>query len=76
MASARFAFTHAIIDECDRAIETHGNAPWSRHEFYGILMEEVEEAWKEIKENGNDAALFSEIIQIAAVCLRFATQEP
>lgn len=60
-----------ITDEVDLAVAKHGNDQWSRHEFYAILKEEVDEAWDEIKRNGEDWKLKAEIVQIAAVCLRY-----
>lgn len=47
----------------------------SAHEGYGVLLEEVDELWAEIKSkrlNGENA--FTEAIQVAAVALRIAQQ--
>ena len=35
--------------ELDRAYSKHGRGLWGRHEFYGVLKEEVDEAWDAIK---------------------------
>ena len=45
-----------MIVDCDDAVQcvkealghayrTHGRLPWGRHEFYGILKEEIDELW-------------------------------
>lgn len=60
-----------VATELDRAYDKHGTAPWSRHEFYAILKEEVDELWDEIKRDGSKDDLQSEIIQVAAMCFRF-----
>ena len=61
----------AIEGELDRAYATHGAEPWGRHEFYGILKEEVDEMWDDIKGDAplNDVA--KEAIQVAAMCIRY-----
>jgi len=45
----------------------------SPHEGYGVLLEEVDEAWDEIKAN-NPAAARKEMIQVAAMALRFIAE--
>jgi hypothetical protein len=51
-----------------------GNAEWTRHEFYGILLEEVDELWDCIKENKPDSLLVSELVQASAICKRYFGQ--
>jgi len=49
----------------------------SQHEFYGVLMEEVEELWDEIKKKEtqyNRKHQVKEATQIIAVCMRFINQ--
>lgn len=70
-AIPRHAVLGLIENEIERAYAKHGREPWSRHEFYGILLEEVEELWADIKRDGPSAALEAEIVQIAAMCVRY-----
>lgn len=56
----------------DAAYKKHGRGLWSRHEFYGILLEEVEELWDVIKSDGSEEDLYEELIQVALVCIRYA----
>lgn len=64
-------FWNAIKAEVDRAYKKHGSAQWGRHEFYGVMKEEVDEVWDAIKKNEPNEQLYKEIIQVAAMCLRF-----
>jgi len=57
--------------ELDQAYAKHGDTPWSRHEFYGVVKEEVDEMWDDIKSDADPAILRIEIIQVAAMCIRF-----
>lgn len=59
-----------ISTELERAYKKHNANQWSWHEFYGILLEEVEEVWSEIKQGGTKEDIVKEIIQVAAVCIR------
>lgn len=43
----------------------------SRHEGYGVILEELDEAWDSIKTNQLNAVLESEMIQIGAMVLAF-----
>lgn len=60
-----------IRSELDRAYKKHGNAPWGRHEFYGILLEEVDELWDAIKGDHPIELVLAETVQVAAVCVRY-----
>ena len=73
---ARTRFLKLISDEVDRAIKKHGDDQWKRHEFYGIILEEVEEMWDAIKGDDSDEHLLEEMVQVAAMCLRFAETTP
>jgi hypothetical protein len=42
----------------------------SPHEGYAILLEEVHEAWEEIRANNTDRAL-EEMVQVGAMAVRF-----
>ena len=69
--SLRQLFHTAMDKEIERAYEKHGTELWGRHEFYGILKEEVDELWDAIKINANSDKLAEEMIQVAAMCLRY-----
>lgn len=60
-----------INEEVNHAINKHGNNQWGRHEFYGILLEEIDELFDVIKSNEPSDRLWSELFQVAAVCLRY-----
>jgi NTP pyrophosphatase (non-canonical NTP hydrolase) len=68
----RQQFFNAMANELDFAYAKHGRGLWGRHEFHSILMEEFEEVWDEIKENGPTEKLLKEVVQVAAMCLRYA----
>ena len=61
----------AIEAELIRAYAKHGSEPWGRHEWYAITLEELEEAWADIKGDRPQAQLEAEIIQVAAMCIRY-----
>lgn len=60
-----------VAAELDRAYAKHGRDPWGRHEFYGILKEEVDELWAEIKRDGPSKAFVEEAIQVVAMVVRY-----
>lgn len=60
-----------IAAELDRAYAKHGTAPWSRHEFHSIILEEFEEMWDDIKSDAPLDVLDKEIVQVAAMCFRY-----
>lgn len=62
-----------IFHEARRASEKH--SPFhSHHEAYAVILEEVEEYWREVQKGGSvprdPAALQLELTQAAAMCLR------
>jgi NTP pyrophosphatase (non-canonical NTP hydrolase) len=61
----------AIREELDHAYSKHGKKPWSRHEFYAILLEEVDELWETIKKDMPQEELLKELTQVAAMCFRY-----
>lgn len=67
----RQEFFDAVSTELDRAYAKHGNASWTRHEFYGVIAEEFEEMWDDIKADAPREQLDKEIVQVAAMCARF-----
>lgn len=70
-AIMRADFGREVLSELDRAYAKHGDESWSRYEFYGIIAEEFEEMWDCIKRDAPTEALMDEVIQVAAMCLRF-----
>ena len=68
----REGFLLMVKDELDRAYTKHGREPWSRHEFYAILKEEVDELWDDIKADEPLDLMLKELIQVTAMCVRYA----
>lgn len=64
-------FFAAMRSELDHAYAKHGRDPWGRHEFYGVVAEEFEEMWAAIRADSSPEALLAEIVQVAAMCLRY-----
>jgi hypothetical protein len=60
-----------VYDELDRAYAKHGAEPWSRHEFFAILKEEVDELWDDIKADREYGKIEAEMVQVAAMCFRY-----
>lgn len=56
-----------IREEVLRAARKHGARPFaSPHEGYGVLLEELDEFWDEVKAN-NAAAAIDEVTQVGAM---------
>lgn len=66
----------AVDDELARARSIHGAQAFnSLHEAYGVILEEVEELWTEIKAKKPDLQkVHDEAIQVAAMAVRLATE--
>jgi hypothetical protein len=62
-------YLQMILREYERATKMYGpfNSP---HEGYGIILEELDEFWDEVKANNNTDAR-KELVQVAAMCLRY-----
>jgi NTP pyrophosphatase (non-canonical NTP hydrolase) len=60
-----------ISAELDRAYAKHGRDPWGRHEFYAILLEEVDELWDAVKRDLPQEEVVKELTQVAAMCFRY-----
>lgn len=59
-----------VLAEVARARSRHGNMQ-TVHEAYAVILEELEEAWEEIKrKNYKPVALRAELAQTAAMCVR------
>ena len=67
----RAEFIALIVAELENAYQKHGAAEWNRHEFYGVLKEEVDELWDAIKRNDPEDELVIEAAQVAAMCIRY-----
>lgn len=67
----RSQIVRAIAQELDRAYTKHGAPQWGRHEFYGILKEEVDELWDTIKGDEPMSRVRDEAIQVAAMVIRY-----
>lgn len=64
--------TFHIKEEFNSAVEKHGSMK-GFHEAYGILLEEFDEFWDEVKKKPskqNKENMKLELIQIAAMCCR------
>jgi len=59
--------------EIQDATKRYGPA-LTRHDAMSILHEEVDEAWDKVKTNAESRALYRELIQVAAMAVRFAAQ--
>jgi len=65
------------ITEAKKAEDKYQRPFASEHEFYGVLMEEIDELWDEIKKKEQDydyKKMKKEAIQCIAVLLRFTKQ--
>ena len=47
----RTQFIGSMLAELAHAYAKHGARPWSRHEFYAVLKEEVDELWDAVKQD-------------------------
>lgn len=71
------AISLEAIDEAERAINKYKRPYASAHEFYGVLQEEIDELWDEIKkraENRDIEKMRKEAIQCTAVLMRFINE--
>jgi len=68
----RRRFFQRIEKELDYAYEKHPGKSWSRHEFHSIVLEEFEEMWDDIKTDKPLDVLLKELVQVAAMCFRYA----
>ena len=66
-----------VFDEAQRSLSKYNRPYASSHEFYGVLLEEIEELWDEIKlkeELRDTEKMKKEAIQCMAVLYRFITE--
>jgi NTP pyrophosphatase (non-canonical NTP hydrolase) len=61
-----------ISKEVDKVDGGKYGRPYSSfHEFYGVLCEEVDEVWDEIKQKDQDTEkIYRELVQVVSVCYR------
>lgn len=79
MSESTHGFRHHLsliadeaISEAVRATDKHGTLK-NFHEAYAVLLEEVDELWKEIKQkNASSETIYEESLQVASVALRIA----
>lgn len=64
-----------VVREIERARAKHPNTMRSGHEGYAILLEEVQEAWDEIKADRLRLAK-REMVQVAAMAISFIVEVP
>jgi len=68
------SFLDEVIEEAEAAVKKHGQYN-SLHEAFGVMLEEVEEFWDEVKlkrSKRSKKRIRAELKQIAAVCLKTA----
>ena len=65
-----------VAKELDCAYAKYGTAPWSRHEFYAILKEEVDELWDDVKADAHQDQVETELVHVAAMCFRYFETVP
>lgn len=73
--SDRFDYAEAgmdAIEETIRASAKFGSFS-SPHEGYAVILEELDEAWDEIKAN-NTVRAVEEMVQVAAMAIRFIAE--
>lgn len=74
-AKHRIATCLDVAKEMNRADEAHGRHYASAHEAESVLREEMDEFWDEVKKKKrNPGRMYEELIQVAAVACRYASQ--
>lgn len=66
-----------VLAEVRRAKRNHPNQFVNQHEAMGVLFEEVDELWDEVKKKNSDYDLDAqrlEAVQVAAMAIRFAAE--
>ncbi|MGB8343991.1 MAG: hypothetical protein WCD86_03850 [Ktedonobacteraceae bacterium] len=66
-------FLAAVARECERARCKHPTPIRSLHEGFAIILEELDEVKAEVwQQQKNRRALYTELVQVAAMCQRMA----
>lgn len=68
---ARRAALAAVEAEVKRSYIVHGIPLWGRHEAWAIIKEELDEVWDAVKADDPPESLLKELIQTAAMCIRY-----
>lgn len=69
------SFQRLVADELTSARKKHPGKQNSFHEGYGVLLEEVDEFWDEVKKRSSKripAKVLAELVQVAAMAQRTA----
>ncbi len=69
------AFLEMVRGEFERSNENNNSNFASSHEAYAVIKEELDEFWQEVKKKSserNTQRMVSELVQIAAMCLKAA----
>jgi len=70
-----FKIANECIDEAIRAKSFYNRDFASNHEAYGVILEELDELWDEIKKKNPDKEkMRTEATQTAAMLLRFINE--
>lgn len=71
-------FAHLVQRELERQEKSFpGRKVASMHEAYGVLLEEVDEFWDEVKKKPTKrvpSEVLTELVQISAYCSRIAVE--
>ncbi len=66
-------FTQLLETELRRARTKHNTAIHNAHEAYGVIYEELDEFWDEVRAQKHDPdRMLKELVQTAAMCARAA----
>lgn len=65
-----------IYDEVERSYRLHGCPRWGRHEAYAIILEELDEVKQAVFDDLPFEDLMKELVQTAAMCVRYLETEP
>jgi NTP pyrophosphatase (non-canonical NTP hydrolase) len=64
-------FLHDVSAELQKALTKHPSGMHGPHEAYGVILEEVDEFWDEVRAQQHDKAkMRKELVQVAAMCAR------
>lgn len=72
----RLSILEKIDVEVVRSYELHGCPRWGRHEAYAIILEELDEVKQAIFDDLPFEEVKKELIQTAAMCVRYLETEP
>lgn len=73
-AKRKKPFIQQVAEHAEAIVKKHGQFN-SMHEAFGVMWEEVDEFWEEVRKkrkNRRPAAIRTELMQIAAICVKAA----